>query len=473
MKMPIPQDYDISQGLTCFEIYWPNSPYWLYILQGFLTTPMRGRFWDERSGVIKAAQAIGKLIMLENEHLRRCRSCGPQNDGNGADWPVFDGMCPDCDGAGIDDCEDCNMSNGPCPPIRIFEGKLQYWWCCEWVDIPGVIVGADDLPDDNGIFPPDPTGASYACRKARGIADQMIAIMADVFDAAENLPPRPDIVVTRWPTVSFNLAYLILAMDEIGPFDNQTFEDNQTVYADTLACAWQSLLTDDSNRLGDTQFGAIKDAALVVLPQYLGQGMVYLLDAVGIGDVSDFAVANLYDENADCTCPDQQQDPTYSWSTDWARYVDFRQTDPVTVGITLLSNAVYTAGVGIQSDPDDGNGYHTPGIEWSILSGDADNTVTHAWFEYECVAEFDYADGPKCYTDDETLIPSSQKPDGDPSVGGVWVSQRTSLDVPTNNRLYVRWEAKGYNPAGKRLLSDSWTLRRIAIGGMGSDPFTA
>lgn len=59
MKYPTPKDYE--GGWTCVQVQWPNSPEWLGILLGLLTTPMQGRYWDERTGSIKDAQALARL----------------------------------------------------------------------------------------------------------------------------------------------------------------------------------------------------------------------------------------------------------------------------------------------------------------------------------------------------------------------------------------------------------------------------
>ena len=71
-QMPIPSDWD-GESWTCILIDWPNSEYWLSILRGFLTTPLRGRFWDGRSGSIISAQAIGEEIAERNSDIMSCQ----------------------------------------------------------------------------------------------------------------------------------------------------------------------------------------------------------------------------------------------------------------------------------------------------------------------------------------------------------------------------------------------------------------
>lgn len=69
MKVPIPDDWD---GVSWCEygICWPDSEAWRAILRGFITTPMRGRYWDERSGNLLEIQEVGKQIWLDNIPLR-------------------------------------------------------------------------------------------------------------------------------------------------------------------------------------------------------------------------------------------------------------------------------------------------------------------------------------------------------------------------------------------------------------------
>lgn len=68
MRMPIPQDWN-GTSWSRFSICWPDSPLWIGMLLGFITTPKRGRFWDERSGVITEAQVIGEQIFKFNYPL--------------------------------------------------------------------------------------------------------------------------------------------------------------------------------------------------------------------------------------------------------------------------------------------------------------------------------------------------------------------------------------------------------------------
>lgn len=67
---PIPDDWPI-QNWACVIIEWPDSPRWLGLLRGLITTPARGRHWDGKTGSILDAQAIG----LEIEERNPVTSC--------------------------------------------------------------------------------------------------------------------------------------------------------------------------------------------------------------------------------------------------------------------------------------------------------------------------------------------------------------------------------------------------------------
>ena len=64
-RYPIPTDWD-GNDWACVIIEWPNSPQFLGILRGLITTPLRGWFWDEKTGSIIDAQIIGREIEERN-----------------------------------------------------------------------------------------------------------------------------------------------------------------------------------------------------------------------------------------------------------------------------------------------------------------------------------------------------------------------------------------------------------------------
>lgn len=64
-RVPIPDDWD-GTSYCCRLIQWPSSEQWTAILLGLITWPMRGRFWDERTGTVTVVQEIGQEIYQKN-----------------------------------------------------------------------------------------------------------------------------------------------------------------------------------------------------------------------------------------------------------------------------------------------------------------------------------------------------------------------------------------------------------------------
>lgn len=60
-RVPIPDDWD-GETWACHLLEWPDSDQYNGILLGLLTWPLRGWFWDERTGQVADAQAVGMAI---------------------------------------------------------------------------------------------------------------------------------------------------------------------------------------------------------------------------------------------------------------------------------------------------------------------------------------------------------------------------------------------------------------------------
>jgi hypothetical protein len=467
MRTPIPDDW-AGEDWFCVQVQWPASAMWISVLVGFLTSVTNGRFWNEDTGSVLDAIAVGWQIYAKNIAFTPCDA----GDGQ---------ICPDtpavpCGGSPIDleaileEMEEYLEMPGIID-IKCENGKL---WkrlspCCEWVEVCDLGGITQDFEDPDGTFPPDPEGAAYKCRKARALADTFIDIMDDVMDAADDAFPQPFSIINEWTAISFNVPILWDCIFSMGPMDNDLWAAQKDYYADVLACKWADILTDDAGSVGEYQFDYLQAVAQTNLPTPLSTGMVELLQSVGRGDVSAIAISGLGNSAAVCVCPSQDTDPTSSWNLDWSQYVDFRVTNPATIGgmSFLAGGSEWTVGEGIQEDTTDGTPNNEVGIEWTITG--TESTIERVWFEYWVKPATDYTDGPKAYTDDETLVAGSSKPDGDPSAGGIYTMEAAGLGVPTLNRQYARWEAKG-NVPDPQGLTDSWTLRRIAIGGTGVNP---
>jgi hypothetical protein len=70
MKLPIPDDWTQADGYTLALVCIPDSKYWRAIVRGQIQILGYGRLWDEKTGSIKAVQAIGREIY---ESFMTCR----------------------------------------------------------------------------------------------------------------------------------------------------------------------------------------------------------------------------------------------------------------------------------------------------------------------------------------------------------------------------------------------------------------
>ncbi len=70
-QVPIPDDWD-GEDTICACIAWPNSAKWRGVLQGLLSAPTRGRFWDAETGSVLDVQGIAWEIWEKNMPLQDC-----------------------------------------------------------------------------------------------------------------------------------------------------------------------------------------------------------------------------------------------------------------------------------------------------------------------------------------------------------------------------------------------------------------
>lgn len=71
MKIPIPDDWN-GEDWHCIRVRWPDSTLYNALLVGFLTQMARGRFWDERTGLISDAQAVAQQVIENNLPFVSC-----------------------------------------------------------------------------------------------------------------------------------------------------------------------------------------------------------------------------------------------------------------------------------------------------------------------------------------------------------------------------------------------------------------
>ena len=121
MKYPIPNDWN-GNDWACYIVRWPKSLMWSALLRGLLMMPSKGRFWDERSGVIKDVQSVGWDIWAINGALTPCPDCvdNPVTNEPSETDSLQGCYFMEC----LDEIGECDMANGPCLPVKIENGKL-------------------------------------------------------------------------------------------------------------------------------------------------------------------------------------------------------------------------------------------------------------------------------------------------------------------------------------------------------------
>jgi hypothetical protein len=172
MKVIIPNDWD-GEDWQCFTIQWPNSPQWLALLLGLVTTPTRGRWYDETTGNIKGAQAIGAEIFARNFPWNFCTEEQQQAPEAARETLIRAGIVLETEAMGqvVTD-------------VQFVNGKLRVWFghCC-YEDIELSAIGdteevtppvLPEWPDD--IDPPAPDIQYYSCGKITGLVDTLNVI---------------------------------------------------------------------------------------------------------------------------------------------------------------------------------------------------------------------------------------------------------------------------------------------------------
>jgi hypothetical protein len=172
MKVIIPDDWD-GEDWSCIRIQWPNSPQWMALLLGLVTTPTRGRWYDETTGNIKSAQAVGAQIFERNFPWAFCDESQTQTVTEIRETLIQAGITIEGETMG-QVVTDVQYVNGK---LRVFYGH-----CC-YEDIELSLVGdteevveptLPDWPDD--IDPPAPDIQYYACGKINGLVDTLTVI---------------------------------------------------------------------------------------------------------------------------------------------------------------------------------------------------------------------------------------------------------------------------------------------------------
>lgn len=364
MRVPIPNDWD-GTSWRCVEILWPDSDLWLGILTGLLITPMKGRFWDERTGVITDAQDIGRQIYDACFPLMACSGDVPDESGSGDGADVAQIV-----GAACAAFEDFLMTNCSVPygTIRWNGGVLQYRYCGEWYDVEGTPGYSPTLPqpgdDEAPEIDPEVWTEPTPCSKAVAITDLLFGIVDELLDSAET-PETPAGAVSnvrnRFPQINFGDANLLNAylhaaqvrtLGYSSEVEDSTFQQKILCNVSLQISAGNQGLTEDERAAVQSAISSVcrQDFTVVTHPTvFASVELMYVLAYRAIGATDTVNVTSYAtpagDENCDCpaaTPPydggltftgafDAPQNPDWVNSVevgDNGRYVDISWTTP-------------------------------------------------------------------------------------------------------------------------------------------------
>lgn len=71
MKMPVPSDWD-GESTCDFQVTWPDSAIWRFILRGLLTNPGLSEFWDASTGDVQQVILDFQPIMTDALNNLEC-----------------------------------------------------------------------------------------------------------------------------------------------------------------------------------------------------------------------------------------------------------------------------------------------------------------------------------------------------------------------------------------------------------------
>lgn len=474
MKLPIPEDWD-GESWACYQIQWPESVAYRGLLMGFLSYLTRGRTYDEETGNIKAAQAIGWDIFNHNLDLIPCAKDQPPTPP-----PPIDQWAPECafDGLGelFEESEDCMPG---VLDIKIDGGKL---WkrmspCCEWFEV-GSLTG---ITEDIGPTPLVPEGEDppeySACGKAWAVVDTIYAVADSCWDQRDNLPwdywpnvkaRHPGLNLSAIPVINAILVAIKidLLFEESDLFDASTRQ--------TILCRVVNLFEDDAEGIDDDAYSTIR----AIFRSEWGIDPFFrsfwddVITAIGPGDLNNIAKLAASDTTRDCACPEIIVDPRPNWpENDWAYWVDIKHNG-LPAWATLGGDSEYVAGQGVKETPGV-SGLMNPEVLATLNVG-ADTVFTVGYMKWRVIwPGSDYQGNNtvcRSLSYDEHVWRGTYDPDTDPSAGGTFTKTRVVVLDPTNGEHTWSWglEVNTLNGADETRLV---YLEEIGLAGTGTDPF--
>lgn len=477
MKVPVPDDFEVGQELTCFEVQWPDTPQWVALLHGFVSAIGHGRFWDEKTGVIKDAQSIARQIYDATIPLVLCCDSGGPDDGDD------DTGTAGTTGGIIESFGAILMANCSIPygALRWNDGILEYRYCGEWYPVIGDgPIGASPPPDTEEIgelpdeFPDDPT----ACSKTETVTDVLFGVVDSLLDDGD-LVKSPTTAIKNvhalYPAIDWGdtpLFSAYLSAVHIAALGYQNEVEDPTIQQ-TIKCRFAEVLTGGVEGITEDEYSTLKQVlwdylssrwTLVTYPtSYSEMKNIYqrTLDAIGKNDIrkiSSYAVPS-GDEN--CACPGEIAYPWEGWSTDWVVVWDLQGSQPVgsVLGSTNGISVITSDGLTVEAN--------TTGGEIASIEKDTDvqtGVIEQLYMLLDADDDFSWG-----------VAGLSVSPVGQGNQGslttrsdGLKVLALSDLDTSVSSSLYALIEGDwddGQDPVFP-------VIKKVVWGGTGAPPFT-
>lgn len=475
MKTPIPES---NEGeWQCYQIYWPPGLEWLAILRGLLTMPMRGRYWDERTGSILAVQDIAWEIFNRNIALNSCAVPGQdttitiQNIIN-----AFDDAGEDSEDMAVQkvyvDCEtgELVVDYGGC------NGECRFDLSC--------ITTKTPPPPDEYTPPGGGEGGDtyYACAKAYAAVRTVMQMAESIFVHCDDITLTPwkdiqaeneGIEIHKSPSGWLALTYA-LGLKTLN-FEWADQADLEQQYLCQAVNLFTSTKDDDlANDETWDKFTAIFRGAYVgnfawgsLFDYVIGAGVSGGPGVIGREQLEELTVANAGDDTRNCDCPeipDAELPDGYDWVYSWE--FDAGHTDWV-----LGENTLQTS-EGIHRDTVSGqyNLFNFSAVA-DAISADSTTKLKYAklWVDGGAVELDNNSDALTIdSTPEVVLVPISALKTGVNYWGGAKTYQWASANGESLEGFGLRFAYTGYEwPEG----TAKFRVMRVVVAGDGTPPY--
>lgn len=317
VQLPIPDDWQDGE-YECVQILWPNSPKWMALLAGFITSPSRGRFWKETTGSIVDVQEIGRELDEINLPFMSCA---------GTEIIIHKEYVRQFAEAEESDFLMTLCGYNP-KAFKIENGQL--WvkdFCGEWVAIGSITATpGGEVPPIEEIPDPPPDGYDYAtaCSKvakiavtaynilAQGVASIEGAAALDPYDFYQDMQDAVSGIDLSFNSV-MNLFFLLPYANAFGV----TGELLETGYIDWLKCHWVDVVSDGNQGITPDEYSAMKSVMTEALRSHRSDGAYsgfgktmrgiweHAIEAIGPKDVEKLSYWAQPVPGQDCDCPEE------------------------------------------------------------------------------------------------------------------------------------------------------------------------